>query len=231
MSSYVTAHDKTAVLIIGTGRSGTSCTAGVLQIMGLPLGDNLPAGNQYNEKGSFENHAISTLNHRLMHDLGMTNHEPKITKWHKNAHYAQFKTAIKTALTKEFGNMPFFGIKNPHITFFLPVYADALEELGYNLKIVVVTRNPEEVVASFIARYPDEPTERFYALVAKDLTMLMLYTPQYNPLVIDYNELLETPESVISMFNRFIPGLMPFNEIEHEALAFIDKDLKHQNIH
>jgi len=54
------------LLILGTGRAGTSMLAGTLAPAGYHFGDNLVEPRQTNPKGFFESRVINALNERIM---------------------------------------------------------------------------------------------------------------------------------------------------------------------
>ena len=56
---------RSAIVILGMHRSGTSALAGVLNMLGCDLPETLMPANAYNEKGYFESNAIRLLNDRV----------------------------------------------------------------------------------------------------------------------------------------------------------------------
>ncbi|GAG21323.1 unnamed protein product, partial [marine sediment metagenome] len=54
---------KKAVVVAGMHRSGTSAIMGVLQVLGVDIGDDLGAPDEYNEKGYFENREFELFEH------------------------------------------------------------------------------------------------------------------------------------------------------------------------
>jgi hypothetical protein len=57
------------VLIMGTGRSGTSMTAGVLARAGYFMGEHLNPGNETNPKGQFEDREVNRINESLLSQI------------------------------------------------------------------------------------------------------------------------------------------------------------------
>ena len=53
---------KKCLIVLGMHRSGTSAITGLLSKLGIALGTNLMVGDEYNEKGYFENSHIVSAN-------------------------------------------------------------------------------------------------------------------------------------------------------------------------
>ena len=54
------------IIILGSGRSGTSMLAGCLSTSGYFMGDNLYKKRESNPKGFFENKEINTINEDIL---------------------------------------------------------------------------------------------------------------------------------------------------------------------
>ena len=56
------AESSSGLLVVGMHRSGTSAVTGVLHNFGYNVGQSLLPGNEFNEKGYFEDTSIVTEN-------------------------------------------------------------------------------------------------------------------------------------------------------------------------
>lgn len=221
------ASQKKAVFISGTGRSGTSCVAGVLQLMGLEFGTSLCGANSYNEKGGFEDNRIAALNIELFKDLGMGRHTPHYhIDWHRYG--KSFTKKVKQALQKYFSKFTVFGIKHPYISYLLPAYIGAAKELGYTPKIIIVLRHPKEIAQSFAQRYSAEPISRFYQLIGVSLMSLVEFCQGSDVLVVHYDDLLKKTKSAVNAIHAFLPELATYDQAGSKLRKFIDDRLKHE---
>jgi hypothetical protein len=57
------------LIVLGSGRSGTSMAAGLFHKSGYFMGDNLYAGRAANPKGFFEDEEINGINERILHQV------------------------------------------------------------------------------------------------------------------------------------------------------------------
>ena len=224
--------DKQAVLIVGAPRSGTSATTGVLQILGLELGEDLVGPEHDNIKGHFEDASTVNLNRALIRSFGIHPHEPiKLslnTQTEKSVHFV--KNKVKQHIQQRFINYDytFFGLKNPLVTLLLPFYVQVLQEFGYQVKLILVLRNPLEVALSLQKRVKFE-LSRTLAIVEKYLTSLALYSKSQAKISICFDDLLHNTEKVITKINTFLPQLKTYQQVKATIASFLDKELKHHN--
>ena len=142
---------KQAVFFIGSGRCGSSCAAGMSKILGLNLGRPLLGGNENNPKGFFEHVYFLTYNNIIFKELGVTYFDtaPFILD-QTTPLFQKHKKILRALFKKFFPDAIQFGIKDARITLLLPLYVQAAEESGYEVKIILVTRDIEEIAESFL---------------------------------------------------------------------------------
>ena len=64
-----------------------------------------------------------------------------------------YRREIARLITREFGTVPLFVLKEPRISRMVPFYTDVLEnELGLDVRYVLTSRNPLSVAASLRRR-------------------------------------------------------------------------------
>ena len=140
--------ERHAVFVLGINRSGTSCTTGLLKIMGLELGGNLMVQNRHNQKGFFEHEPTKELNKVLISRIKEGHADLESPTWTQSKLFPDLTRLVQKHLQKYFGRFNSFGIKHPSFTRFIPLYIEAAKELGYTPKLVVVLRRPEQIVRS-----------------------------------------------------------------------------------
>ena len=139
---------KTAIIILGMHRSGTSCLAGSLEQAGLYLGEvNRKA--PHNAKGNNENQAIVDLNDAVLSEYGATwDNPPKSV--------VQWSQALKNRRDLLLSNYPddqIIGFKDPRTLFTLEGWLEALPKC----LLVGTFRHPREVVQSLKRRNGLQP--------------------------------------------------------------------------
>jgi hypothetical protein len=222
--------EKKAVFIVGPGRCGSSCTAGLLSILGLPLGDQLRTGIEgVNPKGFFEDIPTVELTKDLLAEENARFLKPRFFDWRTHPKREIFKQRIKVCLETHFSQSDFFGIKNPIIALFMPLYAEAAQELGYTPKVIVVTRPADQVYKSWRNNFKFLPREDIMHAMACYLKSIEIYVPSYDYLEVDFNDVVHDTQRVADRLKEFLPELKSYGEVEAEIRAFIDQGLKHHN--
>lgn len=222
---------KTAVLIIGAPRSGTSATTGTLKILGLPLGNKLVGPLSDNIKGHFEDSATVDLNRALLKKLNSWPHDPRHLAINWQSEQAQkLKEEIKWHIYKRFNEFSLFGLKNPLISLLLPLYIQALKELRYRVKVIIVLRHPLEIAASLMKRHKITQ-EIALQLVEKFLTAVAQNSKECDKISITFEELINNTESVVTKIQAFLPELKSYAEVQKNLEQFLEKGLRHHISH
>lgn len=224
----LSSYGKTAVFIIGTGRCGSSCTAGVLQAMGLDLGNSFRDADKNNTKGTFEHLKTVEITRILLSQLSASFRSPRYIDWSECQKRNEFKNIIKTYLIESFGDKDVFGIKNPIISLFLPLYAEAANELGYDVKLIVVCRDYKETICSWMNAFSSSHRKAEKA-VRVYLKALNTYAHQYQTLYVNFDDVVYELKKTAQKFKAFIPSLSSYEDVKELLHSFIDPTLKHHN--
>lgn len=224
---------KKAVFILGAPRSGTSVTTGIMQQLGLNLGDALTEPGSWNPKGDFEDAATVDMNRKIIRSLGIcprnatTEHA---IDWENDPRALQAKESIKNTITGVFGDTHIFGIKHPRVCLLLPLYLRAAEELGYQPHLVVVSRDPKDVVRSLNKsekQKGDEYTPKEgLRFVYNFLRPIAQHAADYPHVRLTFNEVTRTPAVAIEKMRTLIPELDTFEERSEEIRKFITPQQK-----
>lgn len=140
---------KTALVVLGMHRSGTSSVAGALTLLGAapPLTLMAPAAD--NPRGFWESNVVMALNDTLLAEAGAT-----WSDWAPLVAPVAPDPRVAAVLDGEFGQMPIIVLKDPRMCRVFPVWRTALEQQGYRALVVSPIRHPSEVAASLMARNP-----------------------------------------------------------------------------
>src|SRR5262249_46234505 len=96
---------KTALLVAGMHRSGTSALARVLSLLGCDLPKPLMGGGASNEAGHWEREAIADFNDALLESAGSSWHDWLAFNpgWYRSPKGEEFKERAAALLAQEFG--------------------------------------------------------------------------------------------------------------------------------
>jgi hypothetical protein len=131
--TWVAGQDKkSAILVVGMHRSGTSALARMLNLLGCDLPKTLLPGGPSNEPGHWESWPILTLNEEILASAGSAwdDWEAFNRAWFDSPIEDGFlERALKT-LDDEFGASRFFVLKDPRLCRILPFWIKALKAFG-----------------------------------------------------------------------------------------------------
>jgi hypothetical protein len=147
------ATGKTAIVVLGMHRSGTSALSRVLNLCGAFLPARVkPPKLGVNAKGFWEPEAVLDLNVRLMRQLGGEWDRVGFGLPEDGEVVAEFESDVRAVLASEYGDQQIILIKDPRIGAVAPLWDRALVRAGYRPVYVVPVRNPLEVARSLHAR-------------------------------------------------------------------------------
>jgi len=145
---------KTALLVLGMHRSGTSLLSGLIAQAGVDLGQHIMAAAPDNPKGFWENQRIVDLNEKILNYLGLSwsSWEPLPDGWHRQAGLQSLRNQLAQILDDEFGDSDIFCIKDPRLCRLMPLWLEVCADKGIALRCALINRPVSEVVASLQAR-------------------------------------------------------------------------------
>ena len=148
------ASRRTALLVLGMHRSGTSALARVLSLLGAALPETVSPPALGNELGHWEPMKIVLLHNEILASWG--------SKWStlKGFDMAWFETPaalgfverIKALVLSEYSGAPLFIVKDPRISLLFPLWSRALSDLDIACGPIIAIRNPIEIAQSIARR-------------------------------------------------------------------------------
>ena len=146
---------RTAILILGMHRSGTSALTRVVSLLGADLPVNLmPPAADDNEKGFWESLDIFHVNEDILtsagsswDDWGRFN-----GNWFRSGKAVAYFSKARQFLENDFGSSALFVLKDPRICRLLPFWLKVLQDEGVVSKCLVTIRHPLEVAESLSKR-------------------------------------------------------------------------------
>jgi len=145
----------TCLIVLGMHRSGTSALVRVTNLLGYALPATPLAGKATsNPLGHWESLAINRLNDDILAaaDLKWRSLEPIGDGWQSADRQAGMRARALDTVAQEYGSAPFFVLKDPRLSLFLPFWLSVLDEFGAQVRIVSLTRDPVECAASLEVR-------------------------------------------------------------------------------
>jgi hypothetical protein len=145
---------KTAFVVLGMHRSGTSSVAGALVQLGATPPVTLMAPKPENPKGFWESEAVMVVNDQLLSRCGSSwrDWRPLDDAALKGEDQAELRAEALRVLEAEFGGQDRIVLKDPRICRLFPFWEAVLAEAGYRPVVVTPLRAPMEVAASLSAR-------------------------------------------------------------------------------
>lgn len=143
---------KTALIVLGMHRSGTSSVAGALALAGAAAPKHLMPAADDNPKGFWESSAVADFNDRML--------SRESSNWHDWRAVPQAPLlADQTARNEgvdlvrdEFGDAAAIVLKDPRICRLFPFWRQILADAAYDPIVVSPVRAPSEVAASLESR-------------------------------------------------------------------------------
>jgi len=211
-----------AVVVAGMHRSGTSAIMGILQVLGVDIGDDLGTPDEFNEKGYFENRDFEVFEHLpLKHVTGQDAWDNPPTENSLNEILPMYEGQLKTLISK-YSRSEIWGFKSARGLCF-PEYLKQIP----NLHLIVNIRSPEAVVASLKRR---NGIDHNHAINLWSLhywrLMKFLSRNEIPYMIVNYDDLVDTTETVMRKVSRFI-GIEITEEQIDKGHDLIDERLRH----
>jgi hypothetical protein len=137
---------RSVVLVAGSGRSGTSLFAGIMQRLGSTVpGPEVPA-DETNPRGFAESQWVVDFHTRLLRRSGVTvaDARPTARACLDPAVIAELRDWLQAQLALA----DHLIVKDPRISWFLPLWRRCADELGAPPRFVTMLRHPAEVIDS-----------------------------------------------------------------------------------
>ena len=204
------------VIVLGTGRSGTSILAGMLHTLGVDMGEKFVPTDINNPLGYWEDVEFTNLNRDYIA---------------KRLDFAQWKgqtiSLIKRRVARhaENGDVQFFrwGLKIPANTNLLPEYKELLPDAQY----IVIKRDIEETKKSIMRCYDWDEGKAEHIINLRN-TMLNEHLPE-GSLVIDLEEMIKNTTETVSEICKYL-DINPTEEQIQDAISMVNRQDKESKV-
>ncbi len=150
--------NRKAIIVIGSGRSGTSLVMQVLNYLGVsPLG-KLLKGDVSNPKGFFEDTRILEIHRRLLKSIQPHTSLPLLPGWLSSPEAAEAKAALIGHIHSKIDNKQTFAVKDPRTSLLIPLWREVLVSFSIEPVFVMSYRDPTMVFES-MQKYNSKPDD------------------------------------------------------------------------
>lgn len=150
---------KSAVIVLGMHRSGTSLLGSLVQSLGVDMGENLHPADEHNPAGYFEDRTCVDIQDRMLAALGQQpwhgakGMAPLAPLWWRRPEMLPLVAELEQWLDLRIRTATrIWGVKDPRTTRFLPLWNELLTKRGIQPRYLLAVRDPAEVVSSIRAR-------------------------------------------------------------------------------
>jgi len=145
---------RTAILILGMHRSGTSALTRMFSLVGCALSKTLIGSHEGNELGHWESHTIAAFDEELLGSAGSAwdDFQPVHPEWYRSPLLPRFIERGSALLNHEYDDAPLFVLKDPRMCRLAPFWLQVFERSNIRPAIIMPLRHPLEVAASLSRR-------------------------------------------------------------------------------
>lgn len=201
-----------AILIVGTGRSGTSAVAGALRVMGVHFCDHLIGAHpEHNPLGHFECRAWWEMSRSVVEQGGIT--DADLVAYHR--------------IIRNHRQAPVWAVKDTWVPEGL---GRVLPYLGGDARVIAVHRQFGACVASREKHSATSRADAERRQVEREARLFAFLAAANAPILhVDYERLVSLPETVVDLSLFAYDGLDVDVDPDKliAAVEFIDPDLNH----
>ena len=217
------------IVVLGMHRAGTSAVTRGLEVLSVSLGNNLmPANEDVNPKGFFEDLEVNALNIEMLSAMGSdwSRVSPISTSQLDFLRQHGFMRCAADLLRDKCRDVPVFGCKDPRMSKLLPFWNDVFDLLGYEIGFVLVLRNPLSVAKSLEKRDGLQASHSFYLWLTHMLESLR-GSQGRSRLVIDYDQLMQSPAVQINRLAIALSLKVDETALQSYTTDFLENNLRH----
>jgi hypothetical protein len=151
MGRVSSAADPRLVIVVGSGRSGTSTVAGTLKHLGLHVPPPEIPPNRTNPRGFFEPRWVVDFHKRLLARAGvhLSDSRPAASEWTREVGARPgVQTELREWLETALRAAPELVIKDPRNSWFQPMWREAARARDTAPRFLTMLRHPAEVAGS-----------------------------------------------------------------------------------
>lgn len=220
---------RTAIIVSGMHRSGTSAITRVVSLLGAALPDQLIQGRGDNERGFWEGRAVVDLDKRALDRFGCWWGGWERIDPQQLRNLTRVVERARRLVRDEFVDADLIVLKDPRISRLLPLWTLALEKEGFRCVHIVALRHPGAVAGSLGRRDKLSPKATTLSWLAHSLDA-ELDTRDQPRVVVSFENLLSDWRSEVDRVSRTLAIEWPqAPDVVADALSeFIEPGLVHE---
>ena len=221
---------RTAYLVLGMHRSGTSAITQVLALAGAELPRNVMGGDEHNAKGYFEPWKIALFNDERLRAAGAAWDDVFAFPFRELASRAErdWTTRAEALFAEEYGDATFPLLKDPRVTVLLPLWRTILDGLDVSARCVIPVRHPLAVAGSLARRNGFSP-EKSVLLWSAYMLAAEAYSRDLPRAFVSYDGLLEDWRAEVTRIEAGHGAPLPrlTDEAAARISSFLSPELRH----
>ncbi len=221
-------------VVVGMHRSGTSVITRGLETLGFALGSELmPAHEEINAKGFFEDERLVAINERVLEKAGgLWRRTTRLDlSGVEGERFVEERLDAAKILTSELTAHGRFAFKDPRSSVTLPFWQSVFSAIGTNEGYVIAVRNPLAAARS-LDRHLRVPPFKGALLWAQHLLDSLRDTADRPRVIVSYERFIQDPSRELSRMAEVLGrsgDLAP--DLERDFIdGFVDPSLKRQHI-
>ncbi|MFN3512990.1 MAG: hypothetical protein ACK41C_08100 [Phenylobacterium sp.] len=230
MSAKPAPPDRTAYLVLGMHRSGTSAATQLLALLGAELPANVMPGDEHNAKGYFEPWKIAMFNNERLRAGGGAWDDVFAFPYRPLAAEEEDRwiEAAVGVFESEFPKARFPLMKDPRVTVLLPLWRAALTRRGVTARCVIPVRHPLAVAGS-LAKRDGFPVAKSVLLWTAYMLAAEAYTRDLPRVFVGYDALLADWRREVARIEAAHHASLPAmsDRRAREVDRFLTPDLRH----
>ena len=219
---------RTAIVVVGMHRSGTSALTRAISLMGAELPRTVMPATQSNAAGHWEPEPIQILNDEMLEAAGSSWSDWRPLPVLSEPERSAFQCRAREILAAETGQADLIVLKDPRFSRLLPFWTEALDACGFAVRFVIALRAPAEVAASLLVR--DRMPEVFGRLCWLRYVLEAEAGTRGAPrAVVTYDALMADPVSVMRKVGEVIDVPWPREPADAASAlrGFLNAELRH----
>ena len=153
-------EDSRLVIVVGSGRSGTSTVAGTLKYLGLHVPQPEIPPNPTNPRGFFEPRWVVDFHKRLLARAGVHLSDSRpiaVERAREVGFLPRVQSELQNWLATALQAAPELVVKDPRNSWFQPMWQEAARAQGVTARFLTMLRHPAEVAGSKRTYYGRDP--------------------------------------------------------------------------
>jgi hypothetical protein len=228
---------RTLVLVAGSGRSGTSLLSGILQRLGFHVPTPEVPADPTNPRGFAESQWAVDFHTRLLRAARVHTSDARPSAWAETARVGldpEVHKELRVWLERQFDVAGDLVIKDPRLSWFLPLWRRCADEVGGSPRFVTMLRHPGAVVDSKQRSYGVRHGEAARAAGWVHQSLFTERATRESPRVfVRYDDLLEDWTQVIARVGEAL-DLGPVRDAPATSMRtvyeFVDRGLSRSRI-